>query len=247
MKPLNIFGTPSIRRRITTAFLIVTVFVLVMAGASYFQLRQIKPSSDIIIQDSGEMVDIQTLSTATSALDADLERFLTLRGIEYKESVEKDLQEMTGVLTRFQEDPDTTQEIQGIVSRLGNAVAELQTKIDVVFNSLDGSSSTDINRSVISVYQNIDQVKELQKELSTATLTSLQSTAQTQGSIADNVLSQSVILGIIVTLIAIATTVMTDRRLRNIGTLTNTAAAITAGDLSRVAPVEFNDEIGRLA
>jgi PAS domain S-box-containing protein len=247
MKTLNIFGTPSIRRRIASAFVIMTVFVLVMVVASYFQLRQIRPFSDIIVQDSEELVDIQSLSTAISALDVDMERFLTLRGIEYRESVEKDLQEMTDVLAGFQGDPDATQEIRGIVSELGIAVAELQTKVDMVFNSLDSSSSTDINRSVISLYQNIDQVKELKDELSTATLSSMQTTAQTQGLIANNVLTQSVILGIIVSLIAIVTTVVTDRRLRTISTLTNTATAITAGDLSQVAPVESNDEIGTLA
>lgn len=247
MKTLNIFGTPSIRRRISSAFVILTLFVLVMVTASYFQLRRVKPSSDIIIQDSGELVDIQRLSTAVSALDGDMERFLTLRGIEYKESVEKELQEMADILAGLQADPDTSQEIQGIVSELGNAVTELQTKVDKVFNSIDSSSSTDINRSVISLYQNIDQIKELQEKLSTATLTSLQTTAQAQGSIADNVLTQSVVLGIIVSLIAIVTTVVTDRRLRTISTLTNTATAITAGDLSQVAPVESNDEIGTLA
>ena len=115
------------------------------------------------------------------------------------------------------------------------------------FNLVDSSSSTDINRSVISIYKNIDQAKELQEKLSTLTLITLQTAAQTQGVIADNVLTQSVILGIIVSLIAIVTTVVTDRRLRTISTLTNTAAAITAGDLSQVAPVEFNDEIGTLA
>ena len=101
MKPLNIFGTPSIRRRISSAFLIVTLFVLVMVAASYFQLRQIKPSSDIIVQDSEELVEIQRLSTAISALDVDMERFLTIRGVEYRESVEKDLQEMTDILAEF--------------------------------------------------------------------------------------------------------------------------------------------------
>ena len=247
MKPLKIFGTPSIRRRISAAFLVVTLFVVVMVAASYFQLRQIKPSSDIIVQDSGELVEIQRLSNAISAFDVDMERFLTLRSIEYRESVEEDLQEMTDVVVEFQEDPDTTQELQGVISELGNTVAELQTETDTIFNLVDSSSSTDINRSVISLYQNVDQAKELQEKLLTFTLITLQTAAQTQGVIADNVLTQSVILGIIVSLIAIITTVVTDRRLRTISTLTNTAAAITAGDLSRVAPVESNDEIGTLA
>ncbi len=174
MKPLKIFGTPSIRRRISAAFLVVTLFVLVLVTASYFQLRQIKPSSDIIVQDSEELVNIQRLSNAISAFDVDMERFLTLRSIEYRESVEKDLQEMTDIVVEFQEDPDTTQELQGVISELGNTVAELQTETDTVFNLVDSSSSTDINRSVISLYQNVDQAKELQEKLLTFTLITLQ-------------------------------------------------------------------------
>jgi len=224
-----------------------TVFVLVMVAASYFQLRQIKPSSDIIVQDSQELVEIQRLSTALLALDADLETFLTLRGGEYRESVEKDLQEMTDILADLQADPDTTQEIQGIVSELRGDVVELQTQIDLLFNLADSSSSTDINRSVINIYKNIDQAKERQEKLSTLTLITLQTSAQAQGVIADNVLTQSVILGIIVSLIAVITTLLTDRRLRAISNLTQTATAIANGDLSQVAPVESKDEIGTLA
>jgi putative methionine-R-sulfoxide reductase with GAF domain/CHASE3 domain sensor protein len=224
-----------------------TLFVVAMVAASYFQLRQIKPSSDIIVQDSEEQVEIQRLSTAILALDGDLERFLTLGSVEYRESVEKNLQEMTDVVTELREDPDTTQELQGVVSELENTVAELQTQVDMVFNLVDSSSSADINRSVISIYQNIDQAKELHEKLLTLTLITLQTSAQAQVTIADNVLTQSVILGIVVSLIAIVTTVVTDQRLRTISTLTNTAAAITAGDLSRVAPIETNDEIGKLS
>jgi PAS domain S-box-containing protein len=45
----------------------------------------------------------------------------------------------------------------------------------------------------------------------------------------------------------VVTTLSTDRRLRTLSILTDTTVAITGGDLSRVAPVETNDEIGRLA
>lgn len=244
MKPLNIFGTPTIRRRISSAFLVVTLFVLVMAAASYFQLRQIRPFSDFIIHDSSDLVNIQTLSSATSALDADLERYLLIQGAEYKDSVQSDLQEMTDSLALLQKDPiagtDTT------LSELETTLTGLKEKIGIILDS-ESTSSADTNRSIITIYKDIDQIKLQQKELSATTLSALQTTAQTQGSIADNVLTQSLILGIIVTLIAVITTVMTDRRLRTISTLTNTATAITAGDLSRVAPVESNDEIGTLA
>ena len=244
MKTLNIFGTPSIRRRISSAFLVVTVFVLVMAAASFYQLRQVRPYSDQIVQDSSDLVNIQTLSSATSALDADLERFLLIQGAEYKDSVRSDLQEMTDSLALLQKNPIAGTEIA--LFTLDETLAGLQEKIGIILD-LKSASSTDTNRSIITIYNDIDQVKRLQEELSAKTLTTLQSTAQTQGSIANNVLTQSVILGIIVSLIAIITTLVTDRRLRTISTLTNTATAITAGDLSRVAPVESNDEIGTLA
>ncbi len=244
MKTLNIFGTPSIRRRISSAFLVVTVFVLVMAAASFYQLRQVRPYSDQIVQDSSDLVNIQTLSSATSALDADLERFLLIQGAEYKDSVQSDLQEMTDSLALLQKNPIAGTEIA--LFTLDETLAGLQEKIGIILDS-ESASSTDTNRSIITIYNDIDQVKRLQEELSAKTLSTLQSTAQTQGSIANNVLTQSLILGIIVSLIAIITTLVTDRRLRTISTLTNTATAITAGDLSRVAPVESNDEIGTLA
>jgi putative methionine-R-sulfoxide reductase with GAF domain/CHASE3 domain sensor protein len=244
MKPLNIFGTPSIRRRISSAFLIMTLFVLVMVAASYFQLRQIRPFSDLIIQDSSDLVNIQTLSSATSSLDADLERYLLIQGAEYKDSVQTDLQGMTDSLALLQKNPIAGTDT--VLSDLGTTLTGLQEKIAIILDS-ESTSSADTNRSIITIYKDIEQAKLLQTELSAKTLTALQTTAQTQGLIANNVLTQSVILGIIVSLIAIVTTVVTDRRLRTISTLTNTAAAISAGDLSQVAPVESNDEIGTLA
>ena len=70
------FFTPSIRRRITSAFVIVTVFVLVMAVVSYLQLRQVRPYSDAIIKNSLDQVQLQKLATATSALDAVSEKLV---------------------------------------------------------------------------------------------------------------------------------------------------------------------------
>jgi PAS domain S-box-containing protein len=246
MKTLNLFGTPSIRRRISSAFLIVTIFVIIMAAASYFQLRQVRPFSDLIIQNSSDLVNIQRLSSATSALDTDLERYLVIRGVEYRESVQMDLQEMADVLAFLQKNPNA--DTQAILSKLEETTTSLQKEVQPLLDLQDPSSSSgDINRSIVTVYSNLDQLKLLQEELSAKTLASLQSTAQTQSLIANNVLTQSVILGLIVSLIAVVTTLSTDRRLRTLSILTDTTVAITGGDLSRVAPVETNDEIGRLA
>jgi PAS domain S-box-containing protein len=247
MRLLNLFGTSSIRRRISSAFLLITAVVITLVAASYFQLQQVKPSSDIIIEDSDELVALQRLSVSISALDVNMERYLTIRGVTYREDVQKNLQEIADVVADLQDDANSTTEIQKTVAELETVATDLQTKVDLVFATLDSSSSADINRSVIGVYQTIDQVKELQQELSARTLTYLQSTAQAQGLVASKVLTQSIVLGIIVTMIAVITTITMDRRLRTISSLTETAVAISSGDLSRVAPVESNDEIGTLA
>lgn len=246
MKLQNLFGAPSIRRRISSAFLIVTVFVVALVTASYLQLRQVRPFSNIIIHDSSDLVGIQRLSSATTALDADFERYLLIRGAEYRDNVQQDLQDMADSLALLQR--DSVAGTEATLSEIETIIASLQEKITPVLDTnLGSSSSSDLNRLIVAVYSDIDRVKLLQDELSAKTLTSLQDTAQAQGAIADNVLTQSVILGVIVSLIAVITTILTDRRLRTISSLTETAVAISNGDLSRVASVESTDEIGTLS
>ncbi len=246
MKLLTLFRTPSIRRRISAAFVLVTIIVVAMVTVSYFQLRQVRPFSNLIVHDSSYLVDIQRFSSATSALDADLERYLIIRGAEYRDSVQNDLQEMSDSLTLLQDDPIAGTET--ILDGLSTTIAALQEKVAPLLDAeSDSLSSADLNRLIVTIYNDIEQVKLLQNELSDKTLNSLQTTAQAQGAIADNVLTQSVILGIVVSLVSVITTVLTDRRLRTISSLTNTALAISGGDLSRVAPVESNDEVGTLA
>jgi len=217
-----------------------------MVTVSYFQLRQVRPFSNLIIQNSSDLVDVQRLASATSALDADLERYLVIRGAEYRDNVQNDLQEMTGALALLQVDPIEGTETS--LSELETTIAALQEKIGPLLDiNSTSSSSAEINRLIVTIYNDIEQVKLLQNELSENTLASLQTTAQAQGQIADNVLTQSVILGVIVSFVAVLTTLLTDRRLRTISSLTDTAVAISGGDISRVAPVESNDEIGTLA
>ena len=240
------FFTPSIRRRISSAFVIVTVFVLVMAVASYLQLRQVRPYSEAIIHDSLDQVQLQKLAAATSALDADLERYLVIRGAEYQESVQLDLQEIAEAFTALQNTPTT--EIQPELVALEGTIAQLQLGVQRVLDVQNtNATSGEITLHIVTVYDNIAQVKQLQEELSAKTLGGLQASAQTQSQIASNVLTQFVILGVVVLLVAVFTAWTTDRRLRTISTLTSTATQIAAGDLSHEATVESNDEIGTLA
>ncbi len=246
MRPLIRFSTPSLRRRISTSFLVVTLLILVMAGASFLQLRQVRPSSDLIIANSSDMVHMQNLAIATSALDADLERYLVIRGVEYKDSVQVDLQQMSNELKILQSNPMAN--IQSSMIELVVIHNRLQEDARRLLEAPStGTSSADINRSIVQIYNDIDSMKQMEDGLSARILAGLETTAQAQSRIATSVLTQSVILGLIVIVIAVITSLVTDRRLRTIRTLTDTTTAIAAGDLSRTAPVESNDEIGTLA
>ena len=246
MRTKNRFFTSSIRRRISLAFLIITVFVLGMAATTYFQLRQIQPFSEQIIQNSSDLVQLQKLAATTAALDADLERYLVIRGIEYRESVYQDIQELSDTLALLQ-NPSTNSEQLDLVE-IEATTTQLLVEVQNVLDAVDSDASSGIiTRNIVAVYDGIEQLLLLQQELSTETLTSLQTAAQAQSQIASQVVTQSVVIGIIVVSITVFATFTTDRRLRSIITLTNTTTAIAEGDLNRVAPVESDDEIGTLA
>jgi nitrate/nitrite-specific signal transduction histidine kinase len=224
----------------------VTVLVLVMAAASYLQLRQISPSSEVIIHNSLDLDHLQHLAAATAALDADLERYLVIPGVEYQENVQNDLLTIGESLENLQENP--VPEIQGSITELEEVVTRLQVSVQQLMEARSANvSSRQINRQIVALYSDIEMLKGLQDDLSAKVLENLQSTAVSQGTLAEQVLSQSMVLGIIVVLLAVVTAFMSDRRLRAISELTRTATAIAGGDLERTASVESKDEIGVLA
>jgi nitrate/nitrite-specific signal transduction histidine kinase len=246
MRPFSRLFTSSIRVRISSAFLLVTVLVLASAVANFIQLRQVRPYSDLIIHNGSDLVSLQKMGSATAALDIDLERYLVVRGGEYQDSVLQDLQEIGAAFQLLKDTPTT--EMRARLDALEPLIGQLQDNVQLVFDAgTSQATSGEINRYIVAIYANIDQIKQIQVELSDQNLAALQAAAQTQGRLASNVLTQSVIFGSIVVLISAFTSWVTDRRLRAIGALTETATAIAGGDLSRAAQVESNDEIGKLA
>jgi len=247
MKSMRRFFTPSLRRRINIAFLVVTAIVVIVVVATYLQLQPVKPYSDAIIRDSQELVAYQDLAQALASVDANLERYLVIRGVEYQEAVETNLLEMEAALTFLQTGADPTEENPLLLEELDATIMQLQSDVRQVLALQPDASSREINQYIVVVYDEIETAKQLQEELTGLTLYELESAAQAQSLIAENVVNHTVIPGIIVVVITVVTTIFVDRRLRAIGALTQTTTAIAEGDLSRVAPVESEDEIGVLA
>ena len=246
MKPLLRLPAPSIRRNITLALVMLGVLVLLMAAASYSQLRQVAPSSDQILRNSQDIAQLQNLAIATSALDADLERYLVIRGAEYRESVTRNMETMRDAMAVLKSNPAMETGVE--LNMLEAAMTSLQGGVERVLEVGSGNASSgDINREIVQVYKDIDAVSQAQEALTASTMARLRGAAQNQSLIANSVLRQWSIFAVIVVLIVLLTAFVTDRGLRPISASTNTATAIAAGDIGRVATVESNDEIGTLA
>ena len=97
------FFTSSIQRRTLSSFAIVIVLVLAMAMAGYYQLNQVRSSSEQVIPSSSQMGLLQDFVLSISSLDANLERFLVIGGAQYRENVLQDLGNMTDTLESMKE------------------------------------------------------------------------------------------------------------------------------------------------
>jgi len=242
---INRFFGQAIRRRILASFVIVTLLVLIMAAATVYQLSQVRVYSEQIIPGSSHMGHLQSLGLATSTLDADLERFLVTRGADYRDSVLQDLADLNAALKGIQTDAET-RERQSVQS-LQEVMARLEPEVNALLETASGTSTTDINRRIVTVYADIEQVKQLQQSESANELAFITDAAAAQGQITSDVIVQTIILGVFVFLISVGASLVSDRMLRPIGELTDTATAIAAGDLSRTASVRSRNEIGTLA
>ncbi|HTP11803.1 MAG TPA: GAF domain-containing protein, partial [Anaerolineae bacterium] len=245
MTPIKRFFAPSIRRRILAGFIVVALLVLAMAIATFFQLNQVRTYSEQIIPDSTQIDYLQRLALATSALDADLERFLVIRGAEYRDSVLQDLTDMTSALNGMR--PDAASKEQEQVQNARDIVTRIESEVSALLNTGTENATTDVNQQIVTIYDDIGQVKQLHQSLSAEELAQLQAAAMAQGRITSDVITQTIVLGLFVFVIAVIASLLINRIMRPIVALTETATAIAAGDLTRTAPVESADEIGVLA
>ena len=103
------------------------------------------------------MESLQRIALASSALDADLERYLVIRGPEYKDSVQADLTEMVNAISLLQENPEPS--AQSTLTELSATLARLQNEVDAVFDvSLADASSGDVHRQIVAIDADIEVV-----------------------------------------------------------------------------------------
>ena len=240
------FFTASIHRRILSSFAAVIVLVLGMTLAGYLQLGQVRGSADQAIPNARQMGLVQDLALALSSLDADLERFFVIGGAQYRENVLQDLEKMESTLLTMQQNQSagTRPTLDKLASATSAVQANIQTLLEMASTDSTGRQT---NEKIIALYSEIDQLKQLQQQISEETVQELQTAAQQQKNTASNIILQFIVLGGLVTVIVLLASLAVTRSIATpLGNLAETARQIAAGQLERAATVERQDEIGTL-
>jgi anti-anti-sigma regulatory factor/HAMP domain-containing protein len=113
---------------------------------------------------------------------------------------------------------------------------------------ITAETARETNEKIIEVYAQIDNIKQLHRELSTETLSQLQNAAKEQESSASNVIVQFLILSASVALlVVIASLVVTRSIAAPLKDLAETATQVAAGDMECTVEIAREDEIGTLA
>ena len=94
-----------------------------------------------------------------------------------------------------------------------------------------GFSAAEINLQIIELYQQVETLENLQRELRTQTLAQLQETIDTQQTIISRIITQFSVLGSAAVLLAIFAVVFVTRVLAPVRTLTEAAQDISEGKL----------------
>ncbi len=248
MKAISRFFTSSIQRKILSSFTIVIILVVVMVANVSYQLTQVSRSAREVIPNTDQMVALQDFTLALSSLEANLESYFVIGGLETQESVTQDLENLADRYQAIKERGGKTAgpnlaEVESVITALKQDVTVLMQTAPVAQNSRL------INEKIISAYDQIDKIRLFNQQLLAQTVNQLQTVALQQQATISNVIFQFLLLGGGVTLLVIVASVVVTRLIAvPLASLAQTASRIAAGDLDTSTPViTQTDEVGQLA
>jgi signal transduction histidine kinase len=188
---------------------------------------------------------LQDLALAIFSLDANVERYLVIGGLELQESILQDFRNIEDTLGSINKNANP--QTRPILKEIEETIVELETEITDLMES-PPSASREMNEKIVAIVSRIKSAERLHQELSAVTLAQLQDTVLKQKSILSSVSAQFLVLSGLVSLIVVAASLLVTRSIAvPLSNLTATAARIAAGHLELEAPVEREDEVGALA
>ena len=241
----NWLNSLSVFRRIFGGFLVIISLVILVSLISYTQLHRFRQTTDEAIPTSQLLQLFQRYTENLSTLDSDIERYLVIGGAEIRDNVELDSIALAQVVD----------EIELIASsNLANDVLELQVATQHLVTSatelinIDGVGSRDRNEQMLQTFDAVEHAHEILQQSVEETLTQLETTITNQEDIVATVLSQQIILGIVVIIIASLGSILITRSIVNPLThIISITTNIARGDYSRRLNITSQDEIGQLS
>ena len=233
-KLLNLFTT-TIRRRIIFGFASIIALVVATAVGGYIQLSQVRQNAERIVPESLQIESLQTLALAVTSMDANLERFFIIGGVQFRDAILNDLSRLQEVVQSLKGNlaEDASPAVENEIVALETAVADLETEV-VALVSADTTAvaSREINQRILAIYSRIDTIKELQEDFSAQTLEGVKELTISQARIANNLSLQFAILGLATILIAVGATWFITRSIATpLAHLTETASRIAEGEM----------------
>ncbi len=247
MITLSNWFASSIRVKVLIGFTAVVALFLMMAGVGYFQLNQVRRSSQKVVLLSQQMAQSHEFALAISSLNSNLEQYMVIGGSQIEGKLFKDIDRMTATVARLKKlELDSTSPTVADLDRLTEVLkTEMTTLVKMDAN---GALSGEIDRQLLSVYGQIDQTEELHHRLAGETLRDLQRITAIQESTLIRVLNQLLVLAPLTLIFAIGASVLMAQGIVNpLSKLTEVATRIAGGELETRAPVTGRDETARLA
>lgn len=233
----------SIRPRIVGSFGVIAVLVIAALGLSYVQLFQMRQAARAIVPDSEQLSAFQDMASTLASLEADLEAFFVIGGVEFRDALLADLEGLKQVPIRAgeEDDEDVLASLNELLAGLG---AEVTTLVGPEAAQL---TSRQTNEAIVRIYGYLDEIEMLQQELAADELAQLQEAANSQERIVTRLSARFLVLGLVVVAVALFVSASAIRDMANpLVRLADVAGRVARGERGARAEVRTRDELGRL-
>lgn len=245
MQTIVNFFRSSLRWQILAAVGIVAFLTFALSILTILEIRQIRPLSQRIAEDTGYQRYSRDIIVRLTALDTHLEQYVLLRSAEQREHILAQMQALEKNILGLGEVYDA--DVAPIQANMASLYyMQLKPQVETLLNDTSLSPSA-VNRLSIQIFSSLDALRQSQQTLSELLVGRIRESATRQAEIADRVQVETIVASFVIGLLVIGILVILQTNLRQIIQLTEAADALQRGDLSARARVQSQNELGVLA
>lgn len=237
----------SIREKILLGFSIIILIFGIAILINNYQINKINDLREHIIPLSSDIITLQNLAISVESLERNVDKLFKVGYKEDEEKVYKDIEKMLTIVDSFKDEDAiySNEKLQNIKNQL------FEIKKNVKYISVlepNTVNARTINEKRIQVYEQIDNIREDQRELLSEITIELRSNVQKQRMIITEVIPQIQIVGIFAAGFGALISIWIANSIsRPIIKLRNSTIEIGKGNFNNKLFFKSKDEIGELA